>query len=118
MARKKKEITIIWKLGDIWTSADKTIFRKTKDWINFRNKMTKLRGKCELCGYEKRLHVHHIHMNDSAESYTDLREERFKVLDSRCHKYLHTLWTSYKRKKDPIKPDPRLENILNEFIKD
>ena len=119
MGKKKKEVEITFQPGDIWSSADKTKFRKTNLWIEFRNRIIKERGnKCELCGFEKRNTLHHIHMNDSAESYTDLRSERFKTLCMGCHKFIHRLWSSYKRKKDPIKPDPRLEIILNEFIKD
>jgi len=119
MARKKKkELVIEWVAGDVWDSATKTLFRKTKSWIDFRNRIIKIRKKCEFCGYERRLTAHHIYMNDSAESYTNLQEERFKTLCSGCHKFLHRVWSSYKRKKDPVQPDPRFEVLLNEFIKD
>jgi len=118
MGRKKKELIITIKPGEIWDSAQKTLFRKTRLWTEFRNKLVKERKRCELCGYEKRLTAHHIYMNDSAESYSDLSEKRFKILCSGCHKFIHRVWSSYKRKKDPIKPDIRFEVILNEIIKD
>ena len=118
MARKKKQKLVIEIIpGAVWTSADKTLFRKTDLWINFRNKIIKERKKCELCGYTKRMTTHHIYMNDSAESYSDLRDERFKCLCQGCHKTIHRIFKSYTKKKDPIVPDPRFEIILNEFIK-
>jgi len=116
MARKKKEIIIEVKPGDVWDSAQKSLFRKTQAWITFRNKVVKERNCCELCGYNKRLTLHHIYMNDSAESYSNLSEERFKVLCSGCHKFIHRVHKSYTRKTNPIKPDPRFEIILNELV--
>jgi len=118
MGRKKKPIVIEYNDDDIWDSVTKTKFRKSFDWIVFRNRIVKERKVCECCGYQRRLTLHHIYMSDSAKSYADLKDERFKVVCSGCHKYLHRIWSSYKRKKDPIKPDPRLEELLNEFIKE
>ena len=114
MGRKKEIIT--WNEDTIWTTQDKNIWRKSKEWIQFRNNLIKEKGYCELCGYEKRLLVHHIYQSNKAIDYTNLDLIRFKVVDSRCHKFLHGVFSSYKRKKDPIKPDIRLENILNEFL--
>jgi len=119
MARKKKkELVVTWVAGEIWDSSQKTLFRKTKTWVEFRNRIVKQREKCEFCGYGKRLTCHHIYMNDSADNYTNLQDERFRILCSGCHKWVHRVWSSYKRKKDPIRPDPRFEVILNEFVKD
>ena len=115
---KKKEILIEIRPGDIWDSATKTLFRKTKAWIEFRNRIIKEREKCEICGYNKRLTLHHIEMSDRAESYSKLEDNRFKVCCAGCHKYIHRLFASYTRKKDPIKPDPRIESLLNEFVKE
>jgi hypothetical protein len=116
MPRKKKEDPIINYTG-ILTSKEKSIFRKTKQWIEFRNATIQKKGnKCELCGYEKRLTLHHIYLNDSAESYTNLSEERFKVLDANCHKWLHQIERSYHRKKNPTEPEDRIKSILDEFI--
>jgi len=118
MKRKKKEIVIEFDENTIWTSEDKTLFRKTKDWIDFRNKIVKEREICEFCGYERRLSAHHIYLTDKAIDYTNLVPERFKVVCSGCHKFLHRVWSSYKRKKNPIHPEKRFEEILNDFIKD
>ena len=122
MAKRKKldETELLNNLmkKDVWSSEDKTLFRKLKIWIEFRNRIIKERGHCELCGYEKRATLHHIHLNDSAESYSNLLPERFKVLCNGCHKFLHRVYSSYKRKKDPIKPDLRFESILNEMIQE
>jgi hypothetical protein len=117
MPKKKKEISFEFGENDTLTSKDKTLFRKTNTWIEFRNKTIKNRGnKCELCGYNRRLTLHHRHLNDSAKSYTDLREERFRVLDQGCHRWLHRVERSYHKKKDPIVPDPRIKDILDEYI--
>ena len=115
---KKKEIVITWKVGDVWSSADKTRWRKTKDWKDHRNNLIKEKKVCELCGYEKRLTVHHKVQSNLAEDYVNLKNNRFKVLCSGCHRYLHRVWASYVRKKDPIKPDKRLEKILNDFFEE
>ena len=117
MAKKRKEITIIFDENTIWTTGDKALFRKTKPWIEFRNRIIKTRKKCELCGYNKRMHLHHIYLNDKAADYANLDETRFKTLCSGCHKFLHRCYGSYIRKKDPVQPDPRFEVLLNEFVK-
>ena len=117
MAKKKKELVITFDDDTIWDSAAKTLFRKTATWIDFRNKVVKERKVCELCGYEKRLTLHHIHLTDRAVDYANLIPERFKVMCSGCHKYGHRVFASYIRKKNPIKPDPLFEEILNKFYK-
>jgi hypothetical protein len=115
--RKKEELPTEFKPEDTLTSKEKSSFRRTKKWIEFRNKTIKARGnKCELCGFEKRLTLHHVHLNDNAISYTTLTEDRFKVLCSHCHKFLHLVERSYHRKKNPIIPDGRLQSILDEYI--
>jgi len=120
--RKKKytDEAILKELSNkkFWSTNDKTLFRKTTIWTNFRNKIVKEREHCELCGFEKRLTLHHIYLTDKAEDYQNLISKRFKVLCSGCHKWGHRVWSSYKRKKNPIKPDKRLEEILNEFFKE
>jgi hypothetical protein len=115
--RKKKEIEFKFGVSDTLTSKEKSLFRKTKLWTDFRNKIFKDRNHtCEICGYDKRPTLHHIYLNDKAESYTNLSPERFKVCCSGCHKWLHRIERSYHRKKDPVTPDPRIEQIINEFI--
>jgi len=117
MAKRKKEIIIEYDDETVWNSAEKTLFRKTEIWTSFRNKIVKERGVCELCGYQRRLTLHHIHLTDKAKDYANLIPERFKVMCSGCHKFGHRVFASYKRKKDPIQPDSRFEEILNEFYK-
>lgn len=71
------------------TSKEKTAFRKTSKWKNWCQYLKKKRGlKCECCGTEtKRLSVHHM---DEAH-YTDLKENKFVLVCSCCHKSISRL---------------------------
>jgi hypothetical protein len=117
MSKKKKDVKFEFGPNDKLTSKEKSIYRKSKEWITFRNQTIQKRGnKCEICGYEKSLTLHHVHLNDSAQSYTNLKEERFRVICMGCHRWLHRVERSYHRKRDPVKPDERIESLLQEFI--
>lgn len=70
-------------------SKEKTKFRQTSKWKNFCKYLKKKRGLvCECCGTKtKNLSVHHM---DEA-NYTDLKEEKFALLCSMCHKSVSRL---------------------------
>jgi 5-methylcytosine-specific restriction endonuclease McrA len=76
------------------TSSEKTAFRKTKQWKEFRKKILKERNNtCECCGQKGgRLHLHHIR----PELYDILIPDNFSVLCGQCHKIVSKL----ERRKD------------------
>lgn len=104
----------------IWTTKDKSAFRRSKEWKEHTIKMKELRGnKCEICGNTnvKKLVVHHRHMSDSKASYTNLDPERFMVLCQLCHKYVHRLAAMYNRKKNPPDcPDSHLKSLIERTV--
>jgi len=71
------------------TSKEKTKFRTTKEWKEFRISMLeKTEKSCEMCGTRysgkrtRMLQVHH----HNPDQYTNLNPEYFSVLCSSCHK--------------------------------
>lgn len=70
-------------------SKEKTAFRKTSKWKNWCKYLKDKRGPvCECCGVKtKRLQCHHKAEWD----YTNLKEDRFSLLCSRCHQQVSFL---------------------------
>jgi len=70
------------------TSKEKSKFRASKKWKDFRRKLMEERGAvCELCGTKysgkrrRMIQVHHL----DPDNYTDLRPEKFVLLCSLDH---------------------------------
>lgn len=85
---------------------DKTKFRQTTLWKNWRKKLIQERGcYCECCGKKtKNLQCHH--KDESVENYQILEPERFSLLCSQCHKCVESLaqikpenWYKIRRKE-------------------
>lgn len=76
---------------------EKTKFRSSKEWKEFRKNIITERGTyCECCGKKTRaLQLHH----KDPEHYTVLEKERFALLCSLCHKAVSDL--------ERIKPENR-----------
>ena len=86
-------------------SKQKTEFRKSKEWKQFRLHLLETRGyQCEACGIKKKsgLQIHH---QDEA-NYTNLEDDHFTILCSMCHKEIERL---LKRKK--LDPDEFFSNM-------
>lgn len=69
---------------------EKAKFRTTSTWKNWCKYLKKKRNyKCECCGVVKKkgLQVHHM---DEAH-YTELKEDKFKLLCYSCHKEVSRL---------------------------
>lgn len=69
---------------------EKTEFRKTKVWKDFRLLLLKERGfRCECCGIQrlKGLNIHHIFPED----YDNLDPTKYAVLCSSCHEEVSRL---------------------------
>lgn len=71
------------------TSENKTAFRKTIKWRDFRKQLLKTRGmKCEVCGTSKKgLNIHHCDEDD----YTNLDPDLFIILCKTEHRNIHRL---------------------------
>lgn len=68
-------------------SKEKSKYRKTKEWTDFRDSLLKERDyTCEICGKrsKKGLNIHHY----DEENYTDLQPHKFAVLCRFCHSSL------------------------------
>jgi hypothetical protein len=70
---------------------EKTAFRRTKQWKDFRKKLIGERGQfCQCCGKKtKLLQLHHA--DGSLENYRSLEPEKFWLLCAMCHKCVTAL---------------------------
>lgn len=70
---------------------EKTAFRRTKQWKDFRKKLIEERGTyCQCCGKKtKLLQLHHV--DKSLENYQDLNPDKFFLLCAMCHKCVTAL---------------------------
>lgn len=115
--RKKAELEIEIKPGETWTSAQKTHWRKSKKWLDFRLEVIKERKVCECCGSGNGgLTLHHHYLTDKAEDYINLDKSRFHVLCNVCHRFIHSRSRTIERKKNPPIPLQQLKEIINKFI--
>lgn len=104
--RKKKSVLKVIN-PNIWTSKDKSAFRKTPEWKNFTKELKEERGnRCEFCGIDtgRALVVHHKYLSDDKRNYTKLEKSRFLVLCPLCHKSIHRWHTTWNRKRNPVTP--------------
>lgn len=92
------------------TTEQKTNFRKTKDWKDFRKKMAsravdQITGRKLLKGWQ----LHHL----DTENYTDLNESKFACLNRQTHEVVHWLYR-YKDWRTVIK---NLADLIQEMEK-
>ncbi len=80
--KKNRKITQVQKGGKI----NYYKYLRSKEWMSFRRQIFLLRGrKCEKCGAEKHLHVHHdTYENLGFEKYEDVT-----ILCRDCHEEEH-----------------------------
>jgi len=115
-------------------SKEKTKFRSSKEWKDFRRQLIKERGpQCELCGTKysgKRLRMIQVHHLDP-DDYTNLNPDKFVLLCSGCHdlveriskkilskntELLHkSLWMSLLYRFLPYKTKNKLKEELDGF---
>ena len=67
------------------TSKEKTAFRRTKLWKDFRKLIIQERKHCQFCGSKYRMNLHHKDRDPN--NYTVLKAEKFLLLCNSCHKY-------------------------------
>ena len=84
--------------GKKYTQKDKTRFRATRRWQNFRKDMySKANGKDAITGKPLRKghwNLHHLDL-DSA-NYEVLEEDRFLCLNNQTHDFLHWAYRYYR----------------------
>ena len=84
--------------GKKYTQKDKTKFRATRRWQNFRSEMySKANGKDAITGKPLRKghwNLHHLDL-DSA-NYEVLEEDRFLCLNNQTHDFLHWAYIYYR----------------------
>src|SRR5574344_1960850 len=84
--------------GKKYTQKDKTKFRATRRWQNFRKDMyERANGKDEITGKPLRKghwNLHHLDL-DSA-NYEVLEEDRFLCLNNQTHDFLHCAYRYYR----------------------
>ena len=98
--------------GQKYTQKDKTKFRATRRWQNFRKDMySRANGKDAITGKPLRKghwNLHHLDL-DSA-NYEVLDEDRFLCLNNQTHDFLHWAYRYYRTDKDKFLD--RFENAL------
>lgn len=63
-------------------------FRNKKKWLKLKSKILYEKGKCEICGSNNYLHVHHI-LPRSSNPELAMDIENLMVLCKNCHKEIH-----------------------------
>lgn len=92
------------------TSKEKSTFRKTPTWKNFRKNFLKEHKFCDVCGQAltKKSNVHHRY----PDKYTNLEPANFLACHPHCHKYFHSL----AKRKSLEDLDKRLKDLVYFFL--
>lgn len=97
------------------TNKERTKFRSTNTWKDFRLEILKGRGPyCECCGMKhKSLTLHHRNMDKT--QYTNLSDpSHFRLLCRTCHDFAHHCYTQVNKKN--AKPHNRIVNFIIPFF--
>lgn len=87
-------------------------FRRTKKWTQFRKNMLEKYPSCAFCGSKRATKtVHHIYKCETQEEYENLTEDRFIVLCSQCHNFLH--WIG--RKKNESRYVSAIKQVISDI---
>lgn len=115
MSKKKSPVTTPTKKSkkkEPAQTSQHALFRRTKKWLNFRKYMLKEHPYCAFCGSNRATRtVHHIYDCQTEEEYEDLSEDRFIILCSQCHNFLH--WIG--RKKSEAEGIIRVKQIAKDI---
>lgn len=102
------------------TQNEKTKFRSSKEWTDFRKGIiSKKNNTCDCCGvYFKdmsKLNLHHRNLDSS--EYTNISNpDNFSLLCSTCHDIAHSLHTKIISKRNPTNNADLLNICFNFFI--
>ena len=98
--------------GKFLTSTEKSLFRKTSVWINFRKDCNTGVDAITLKKLPKRWELHHLDL--SGLRYMNLNKKHFACLGNRNHELVHVLYEYYRKDKDILK---RLKKLLDLMVK-
>ena len=108
--KKEKEFIESCK-GKYLNQQEKSKFRSTSIWVEFRKKFLGKLDPITLRKLPKRFALHHECLD--AREYTNLKMDRFIPLNSETHKIVHYLYGYYRKDKDILK---RLKKVLDRMI--
>lgn len=94
------------------TTDPKVVFRRSKQWATFRQKVKKSQKKDPVTDspLTKNFNLHHL--DERPQNYTDISDEsHFIGLNSTTHTVLHFLWGDGKRRYDWKKRIERLAEL-------
>lgn len=112
--KREKSLKSISKI----TQKDKTKFRNSPEWQDFRSEqLTTKKCTCDCC-YRKlpssKLSVHHKDLN--ADNYTNIsNKQHFSLLCSHCHSSLHSFYTIIANRKNLTK-NRDIYNLIKTFF--
>lgn len=108
--KKEKEFIESCK-GRYINQQEKSKFRETTVWKEFRNLFKGSKDPITLKKLPKRYNLHHMCLD--AKEYTNLKKDRFIPLGSQCHDFLHWCYSYYRKDKNFIK---RLKRELDRMV--
>lgn len=72
-------------------------YLNSKEWYAIKVSLFNIRGKkCERCGNEKQLQIHHRHYRNIFNE----KPEDLQIVCAGCHGHIHKLWNKKKKKPD------------------
>lgn len=97
--------------GKYLNQQEKSKFRETTVWKEFRKKFVGKQDPITLKKLTKKFNLHHLSL--SPFEYTNLKPDRFIPLGSQCHDFLHWCYGYYRKDKNFIK---RLKRELDRMV--
>lgn len=86
-------------------------FRSSKEWKDHRKHIADMQDSRDVVTDKRLLKGYQCHhMNLDKDHYTDLNDEDFICVNKNTHRFIHWLWTYYKKDPDIIK---RIEGVMN-----
>ena len=92
-------------------NAEKTKFRKTKRWRDFREHMKEVSNKKDFITMSKLYKTWNLHHLDPAH-YELLEDERFVALNSMTHDFVEWLYKYYRKDPDVLE---RIRNVMEKM---
>jgi len=97
--------------GKYLNQQEKSKFRETSVWKEFRKKFIGKEDPVTLKKLTKKFNLHHLSL--SPKEYQNLKMNRFVPLGSQCHDVVHWLYGYYRKDRNIIK---RLKSLLDRMI--
>lgn len=108
--RKEQEFIKSCK-GKYLNQQEKSRFRETSFWKDFRNLFKNDKDPITLKKLPKRFNLHHLCLN--SREYTNLKKNFFRPHNSQMHDIVHYLYGYYRKDKDILK---RLKKELDLMV--